>query len=66
MTILVGIRFRIKRFSGRISWCMARYSVMTKIFSHSSVARAGRESGTLIGMGVASYILYIDICIRVS
>ena len=50
VTILVGIRFRISTSSGRISWCMARYSVMTKIFSFSSVVVAGKESATLMGM----------------
>ena len=37
-----------------MSWCMARYSVMTKIFSPSRVSRAGRELGILMGMGSAS------------
>ena len=56
VTILVGIRLRISRFSGRMSWCMARYSVITKIFSLSSVAVAGRESGILMGMGKTSFL----------
>ena len=36
--------------SGRMSWCSARYSVMTKMFSLSSCAAAGRASGMRMGM----------------
>lgn len=51
VAILVGIKFKMSNFSGRMSWCMARYSVMTKIFSLSRVSLAGREFGILMGMG---------------
>ena len=40
---------------------MARYSVMTKIFSLSKVAVAGRESGILIGMGKTSFLFKYSI-----
>lgn len=57
VTILVGIRFKMRRFRGRISWCIARYSVITKMFSPSNVVVAGRESGILMGMGMTYLII---------
>ena len=36
VTILVGIRFRIKMRSGRMSWLCARSRCMTKTFSSES------------------------------
>ena len=50
VTSFVGMRLRISTFNGRISWCIARYSVITKIFSLSKIAVAGSESGILIGI----------------
>ena len=43
-----GIRFKISR--GRISWLKALFSSITKIFSDSKIALAGRSFCTLIGM----------------
>lgn len=40
---LIGIRFRIKISSGRISWLIARSSSITNIFSDSKIALAGRS-----------------------
>ena len=45
-----GIRFKIRISSGRISWLMARSSSITKIFSDSKMAFAGRSFCILIGM----------------
>ena len=50
VAILVGMRLRMSTRSGRMSWCSARYSVMTKMFSLSSCAAAGRASGIRMGM----------------
>ena len=47
---LIGIRFKIKICSGRISWLIARFSSITKIFSDSRMALAGRSFCTLIGI----------------
>ncbi len=41
VSALVGIRFRSRICSGRISWVMARVSVMTKMFSCRRVRVAG-------------------------
>ena len=41
VSTLVGIRFKSRICSGRMSWVMARVSVMTKIFSLRSVRVAG-------------------------
>ena len=38
VTILVGIRFKIRMRSGRISWVWARSRCMTKTFSFESAA----------------------------
>ncbi len=51
VAILVGMRLRIATRIGRMSWCAARSSPMTKTFSLSSVARAGRLAGILTGIG---------------
>ena len=45
-----GIRFKIKISRGRISWLKALFSSITKIFSDSKIALAGRSFCTLIGM----------------
>ena len=50
VAILVGMRFKMSTWSGRMSWCSARYSVMTKMFSPSRVSVAGRASGMRMGM----------------
>ena len=52
VVIFVGIRFKIRMCSGRMSWLMARDSVMTNIFSLSSTPVAGRLLGILIGMAM--------------
>ena len=57
VTILVGMRLRMSSSSGRMSCKMARCSVITKMFSSSKMARAGRESGILMGMGEPPYII---------
>ncbi len=43
VVIFVGMRFSRRSFSGRMSWCIARNSVMTKMFSLSRAAVAGRK-----------------------
>ena len=51
VTIFCGIRFNIRIFKGRMSWVIARVSVMTKIFSFSNTCVAGNKFGILIGIG---------------
>ena len=50
VSTLLGMRLRITILRGRISWCMARFSVMTKTFSDSRILAAGRLSEILIGI----------------
>ena len=50
VSIFIGIRFRSRICSGRISWVIARVSVMKKMFSFSSVFAAGSLFGILMGM----------------
>ena len=47
---LIGMRFKIRISNGRISWLIARFSSITKIFSDSRMALAGRSFCTLIGI----------------
>ena len=49
VAIFVGIRFSSAILSGLISWVRALVSVITKMFSPSSVLRAGRLLGIFIG-----------------
>ena len=56
VSTFMGIRFSSSSFRGRISWVMARVSVMTKIFSSSRVFTAGKSLGILIGKGVSSQL----------
>ena len=41
VSTLVGIRFKSRICRGRISWVMARVSVMTKMFSRCRILVAG-------------------------
>ena len=50
VSCLTGIRFRIQICNGRIFWCIARYSSITKIFSLSRISLAGRSLCILIGI----------------
>ena len=50
VAILVGMRFRTRICSGRMSCVTARVSFMTKIFSSASVFAAGRPFGIIMGM----------------
>ena len=56
VSIFFGIRLSSSTRSGRMSWCMARCSVITKMFSLSSCSVAGSWSGMRIGMTYASFL----------
>ncbi len=53
VVIFVGMRFTMTMSSGRMSCEVARSSVITKMFSCSRAARAGRSEGMLMGMAVS-------------
>ena len=50
VVIFVGMRFRIATRSARISCLAARSSPITKMFSFSRIARAGRVDWIFMGM----------------
>ena len=52
---LMGIRFRIRISSGRISWLMALSSSIIKMFSDSNIALAGSSFCTFIGITVSPF-----------
>ena len=60
VTIFSGIRLRMAMRSGRMRCVVARCSVITKMFSLSRTARAGRLSGIFIGK--ENNPLYNDEC----
>ena len=61
VTILVGIRFKIRMRSGRICWLWARSRCMTNTFSRLSSSNAGSSfgmiSGIMVLLGVWPYII---------
>ena len=62
VTILVGIRFKIRMRSGRICWLWARSRCMTNTFSRLSSSNAGSSFGMISGIMVLlalHYIMYI-------
>ena len=50
VTSLIGMRFRMSRRSGRMSWLYARAAFITKMFSPSRTFAAGKLFGILIGI----------------
>ena len=56
VTIFCNIKFKIKIFKERISWCSAHSPSMTKIFSDLKMSTAGNFLSILIGLKISPFI----------